>query len=347
MNSLVITSLISILLNASAGETSAQTSNDSVYREPSIRQSLATHSAAPSGMRSMGRLDRNLPMNLTLTLEPRNPEQLKNLLQNLYDPTSPEYRHFLTANEFTERFGPTGDDLGQVRAFALSHGLTVTNTSSSRLVVHVNGTVQAVERTFGVKMQVYRHPTEARTFYAPDVEPSVDTTIPVQGITGLSTLYLPRLASHQQLAVSKAQINEGSGQNGSFLASDLRNAYVPGVSLDGSGQTIGIFAMGGYNLSDIQGYFSSQGQTLNVPIVNVLLGGMSGICGTSCDDSEAALDIEMALSLAPNLSAVVFYEGSTPLDILDQMATDNIARQLSCSYVFAPDPSSYEPVFQK
>jgi xanthomonalisin len=70
-------------------------------------------------------------------------------------------------------------------------------------------------------------------------------------------------------------------------------------------------------LSDIQGYFSSQGQILNVPIVNVLLDGMNGSCGTSCDDSEAALHIEMALSLAPNLSAVVFYEGYTPLEILN------------------------------
>jgi hypothetical protein len=59
-------------------------------------------------------------------------------------------------------------------------------------------------------------------------------------------------------------------------------------------------------LSDIQGYFSSQGQILNVPIVNVLLDGMNGSCGTSCDDSEAALHIEIALSLASNLSAVVF-----------------------------------------
>jgi hypothetical protein len=141
----------------------------------------------------------------------------------------------------------------------------------------------------------------------------------------------------------------GSGVNGSFLSSDLRNAYVPGVTLDGSGQTIGIFSMESYKLSDVQSYFSSQGQSLNVPVVNVLLDGMSGNCGTSCDDSEAALDIEMALSLAPHLSAVVVYEGSTPLDILIQMAEDDNARQLSCSYVFSPETDlvSYEAVFQE
>lgn len=351
LNSLIITTLFVALLNTSPGETWAQPARVSVARETRIRQSLATHLAAPSEIRAIGKLPGNQPMDLTLTLKLRNPEQLKNLLQDLYDPASPEYRHFLSVEEFTERFGPTEDDLGQVQAFARAHGLTVKKSSANRLVMHVSGSVEAVERTFGVKMQVYRHPTEARTFYAPDIEPSVDTAIPLQGITGLSTQNLPRRASHIRPLVpaSNAAANVGSGLNGSFLASDLRNAYVPGVSLDGSGQTIGLFSMESYKLSDIQRYFSSQGQSLNVPIVNVLLDGTSGNCGASCDDSEAALDIEMALSLAPSLSAVVVYEGSTPLDILTQMAEDNSARQLSCSYVFPPetDLASYEAVFQQ
>ncbi len=348
-NSLGITLLFGILFNTCAGKTWAQPSNDSIYRQARNRHSLDTHLAVTKGMRSIGQLPDSQPMELTLTLKLRNQEQLKNLLQDLYNPASPEYRHFLSVEEFTDRFAPTEDDLRQVQSFSVSHGLTVERTSANRLVMNVSGPVESVERTFGVKMQVYRHPTEARTFYAPDVEPSLDTDIPVQGLIGLSTQYLPRRANNIRATatVPYAQTNEGSGLNGSFLASDLRNAYVPGVSLDGSGQTVGIFSMESYRLSDVQDYFSNQGQTLNVPIVNVLLDGMNGVCGTSCDDSEAALDIEMALSLAPNLSGVVFYEGWTPLDILNQMATDNSARQLSCSYVFAPNPASYEPVFQE
>ncbi len=351
LNSLVITTFFVALLNISPGETWAQAARNPIARETRTRQSLATHLAAPSGIRAIGKLPANQPMDLTLTLKLRNPEQLRNLLQDLYNPASPEYRHFLSVEEFTERFGPTEDDLGQVQAFARAHGLTVKKSSANRLVVHVSGSVEAVERTFGVKMQVYRHPTEARTFYAPDVEPSVDTAIPLQGIMGLSTQNLPRRASAVRplASASNAAANLGSGVNGSFLSSDLRNAYVPGVTLDGSGQTIGIFSMESYKLSDVQSYFSSQGQSLNVPVVNVLLDGMSGNCGTSCDDSEAALDIEMALSLAPHLSAVVVYEGSTPLDILIQMAEDDNARQLSCSYVFSPETDlvSYEAVFQE
>jgi subtilase family serine protease len=67
---------------------------------------------------------------------------------------------------------------------------------------------------------------------------------------------------------------------------------------------------------------------------------------------EVTGDIEMAISMAPGLSSVLVYEGPTPLyeaplatnyvqystttaqinDVLNRMATDNLASQLSCSY---------------
>jgi subtilase family serine protease len=196
---------------------------------------------------------------------------------------------------------------------------------------------------------VYQHPVEPRTFYSPDVEPSVDASVPIQSVSGLSNLYLTRPASTLPTLAAKAQpqISNGSGPDGNYFGSDLRAAYIPGVTLKGEGQAIGLFELGSYRMSDIQGYFSNMGQTLSVPIVNVLLDGMDGTCGAGCDDTEEALDIEMALALAPNLSAVIVYEGSAPVDILNQMATDNFAKLLSCSYVFIPDPTLYEPIFQE
>src|SRR5208282_554045 len=109
----------------------------------------------------------------------------------------------------------------------------------------------------------------------------------------------------------------------------------------------GLFEEIAYNISDVQGYFSSSGGSLSVPILNVLVDGFSGTCGTSCNDVEPAMDIELALALAPELSAVIVYEGETPTDILNQMAADNLSKQLSCSYVFMPDPSDDEPIFQE
>jgi subtilase family serine protease len=73
----------------------------------------------------------------------------------------------------------------------------------------------------------------------------------------------------------------------------------------------------------------------NITIQNVLLDGFSGIPTHNGGEIEVSLDIEMAISMATNLSKVVVYEAG-PYgnwhDILNRMATDNLAKQLSCSW---------------
>jgi hypothetical protein len=52
--------------------------------------------------------------------------------------------------------------------------------------------------------------------------------------------------------------------------------------------------------------------------------------------------------MAPGLAAVYVYEGSSDVSILNQMAVDNIAKQLSCSFGWLPaDPASDEPIFEE
>ena len=280
----------------------------------------------------------------------RNPEELQRLLQQLYNPASPNYRKFLTVQQFTEQFGPTPADYQKLTSFAESQGLTVTNTSPNRLVLDVRGPVSAIEQAFQLKMQVYRHPTENRTYYAPSVEPSVERGIPVQGISGLNNFDPPRpVGLKRSPEGERVHGNQtGSGPGGQFLGSDMRAAYYGGTALTGAGQSIGLFEFGPYNLSDVQNYFSLAGQPLNVPIVNVLLDGVSPVCGAGCDDGEEVIDIEQAISMAPGLSSIVVYEGSDDVDMFNQMATDNIAKQLSCSFGFLPaDPASDEPIFME
>ena len=57
-------------------------------------------------------------------------------------------------------------------------------------------------------------------------------------------------------------------------------------------------------------------------------------------NDEVSLDIEMAISMAPGLASVIVYEGSTTDDILNRMATDNLAKQLSASWTYGIDAGS-------
>ena len=75
----------------------------------------------------------------------------------------------------------------------------------------------------------------------------------------------------------------------------MRAAYAPGVTLDGTGQSVGVFELAPYDIRDIHNYFSRVGQTLVVPIVDVLLDGVDGRVPDGGDDGEEALDIEQII----------------------------------------------------
>ena len=128
-------------------------------------------------------------LNLAIGLPLHHEAELDSLLQRLCDPASPNYRRYLTPEQFTERFGPTEKDYQALMDFAKASGLTVTVTHPNRLVLDVAGAVPEIEKAFRVKLRVYPHPTESRTFYAPDVEPSVEFPLPLLRISGLDNYY--------------------------------------------------------------------------------------------------------------------------------------------------------------
>lgn len=66
-----------------------------------VRPAVASGQAVP-----VGSLPSTQRMSLAIMLPLRNQPELTNFLDRLYDPTSPDYRHFLTVAQFTEQFGP-------------------------------------------------------------------------------------------------------------------------------------------------------------------------------------------------------------------------------------------------
>jgi hypothetical protein len=323
------------------------------------RQALQIQLTAP-GARLVGRLPSAQKLNLAISLPIQNQEQLDSVLQELYDPASPNYRKFLSVEEFTNQYGPSAVDYQRVIGFAQSYGFAVTHTFSNRLVLDVQGTVGDIERAFQVRMNVYQHPTEKRTFFAPDVEPTVEAGIPILSVEGLSNFDLPHPMLKKAQPYGSVNSNQtGSGPGGQFLGSDIRAAYGGGTALNGSGQVVGLIELGPYRLADVFSYFSSLGQTLNVPIVNVLV-GVDGVCSSNepspgpCDDGEEAIDIQQAIAMAPNLSALIVYEAygasTDALSAYTQAATDNVAKQLSISFGWGGTPGSesgYEQIFKE
>jgi subtilase family serine protease len=87
-----------------------------------------------------------------------------------------------------------------------------------------------------------------------------------------------------------------------------------------------------------------------VSLTNVLVGGFSGVPSAGVNDVfEVSLDIEMAASMAPGLAQIMVYEtGSYGLGdvLLNQVATDNLAEAISCSWWFSYNPTTAQ-IFQE
>jgi subtilase family serine protease len=314
---------------------------------PHLPDAVASGRAA---MMSAVGLQQSLKLEIHLPL--RNQAELTRLLHDLYDPKSANFHKYMSVSGFTERFGATPGDYNAVVAWAKSNGLTVTATTPNRRLVAVAGSVAIVNRAFHVKINNYRHPNGSRTFYSPDREPTtVGLNVPLLQITGLNNYVLP----HPMLKHKAAANVAGSGPSGEYLPSDMRAAYYGNGPLTGAGQSIGIFSFDGYLASDVQLYYSTTGMSSTVPITNVLVGGFSGACtaagsttNSTCDDGEQVLDIVNAIGMAPGITQILFYEGSSDTEILNQMATDNVAKVLSSSWGWNPaDAASDDPIFQE
>ena len=139
---------------------------------------------AVSKLASFGALPVTNRLSLAIGLPLRDPAGLASFLNQVYDPASTNYHRYLTPAQFTDRFGPTEADYAAVRQFAETNGLQVTATHGNRLLLDVSGSVGDIQRAFHLNLLQYHHPTEARDFFAPDVEPSMDASLPELGAPG-------------------------------------------------------------------------------------------------------------------------------------------------------------------
>jgi hypothetical protein len=296
-----------------------------------------------------GRLAANTRLQLAIGLPLRNQPALNAFLRDLYDPAAANYHRFLSPEQFTAQFGPTPEAYQEVVDFASTNGLIVTHTHGNRVLLDVSGEASDIEKVFHVTLRTYRHPTENRTFFAPDTEPTVAPGLPILDVSGLSDYARPTPMLHRHSASGPGQPAAGSGPGNAFIGRDFRNAYVPGTTLDGSGQMVGLFELSGYNASDITAYETQAGLPA-VPLQNILLDNATGAVDTGND--EVCLDIELAIAMAPNLASVVVFEapGDTAIwnDILNAMASSNQIHQFSCSWGFTGGPSqTTDQIFQQ
>ncbi|MBV9694741.1 MAG: peptidase S53, partial [Alphaproteobacteria bacterium] len=310
-----------------------------------VPEAVAQHRAAFAGA-----VDPATPLRLQVVLPMRNLDRLHDLLGALYNPESPLYRHWLSVAGFAKQFGPAARDYAAAQGFFSAQGLKVTRTYANRYMFQVEGRAGDVARVLHVRLNTYTHPTQNRTFMAPDREPTLALNVPVLHVTGLSTYVLPYPKYHApEIGGRGRRGGTGSGPGGNFIGSDFRAAYYATgakATLDGAGQSVGLMELEGYIPSDIALYFSTVGETLSVPVNGVSVDGTPVDCG-HCNDAEQVLDVDYAISMAPGMAQVQVYVAGDPVAVEEAMASDNTSKQLSTSWGYDEVFAVEDPLYQE
>ncbi|MGA3211855.1 MAG: Ig-like domain repeat protein, partial [Terriglobales bacterium] len=304
--------------------------------------------------KSVGRLPANQVLRFDIVLPLRHEAELLNYIGQLNDRSSVNFHKFLTPEEITERFGPSQADWDELVAFAQASGFAIVSGSRETKDLRLMGTVGAIEKAFHVTLGVYQHPTEGRTFYSPDREPTVDLPFQLWHISGLDNYSIPQpmLKRRSETPGVHSNATTGSCPGASFCGSDIRAAYYGSGSLTGAGQYVGLLQYHGTELSDLQAYYTNAGQTNNVPITLISTDGTSTSCtDPGCDDTEQTVDMTQALGMAPGLAGLAEYIGSTDTAIISAMTvtTDGFPppRSIGCSWGWTPaDPNTLNPYWE-
>ncbi len=277
-------------------------------------------------------------LRFALILPGRNEAELDATIADIYNRQSPNYHRYLSVDEFAERFGPIQADYDTLKNYAAASGFEIVDTPRNRRLVYVRASVADVNRALHVTMAEFQHPSEPRTFYSPDREPTPDVALPGLTISGLDNFVLPRPGIHHGPEAVPA-VN-GSGPGGSYIGSDMRAIYYGGTQLTGAGQTVAIFSLDGIQTSDLTLYSKNTGMPLPVPVSLINVGGFNGAClpysgDKSCDDGEQVIDVVSLEGVAPGLSQINFYQDTNPQALLSAIASDTSSKVVSISWTWS------------
>ena len=308
----------------------------------------------------VGRMPATQPMRFDIVLALRDKAGLESFLRELYDPSSPEFRHYVTPQQFTERFGPRQQEWDALVGFAKANGFALLGGSRDGMDLQLKGSVAAIETAFHVTMGLYHDPVENRDFYAVDREPTVDLPFQLWHITGLDNYSIPRPALVHRPANVHPLATTGSCPDASFCGSDMRAAYYEGKSLTGKGQNLALFELAGTDLTDLKTYYEGAKQKQPYTPTLISTGGYGTTCVyPSCDDTEQTLDMTQQMGMAPGSKMLYIYvcgdaygtgQFSDTACLSAMVATKDapLSLQISASWLWSPsDPSSDDPYFMK
>ena len=286
----------------------------------------------------------NAHLSVEVLVHQQNAQALVAYAKSVEDPSSANFRRFLTPDQIAAEFGASQSDYKKVAQYFLNNGLSVAGWKQ-RLLLVVAGSQTNMQRAFGTTFGLYQK--NGQQFIAPMTQPHFLQQIAVDAVDGI----VRYRADHSYIIVAP---KAGSGLTVGYSPSTVRAAFdyigAYNAGYNGAGITLGIIGTGpldttgtGHGDVDLNALLTETNTTVAADVTEVEVSpspiatglSLSGCtpanncsfpysgdfqspppvttpyCGgslPSCnpEDGEAQLDTQQAATLAPG-SSVLFY----------------------------------------
>lgn len=274
---------------------------------------------------------------MTLLTVPTASQQkaINQLLAQQQDPHSTQYHHWLTPEQYADRFGLSASDVQKLTTWLQSQGFTVVRVARGRNFIVFSGTATQAEKAFQTEIHSFEVNGEKRfSNITPPSIPAALTGI-VTGIRGLSNFPLRSHALH-----AKPDFTEPvTGGNHYWIAPgdvttmyDLQKLYNAGIT--GTGYSLAVIGETDVYLADLN-YFRS---TFNLPQT---ISGCTFFTGTNVIQTCNTTNFQYVLVTGDvDPGAPDSYQPGDLVEAdIDLEYSNAVAQDAQIIYVNAPDPT--------
>ena len=253
----------------------------------------------------------DFPMDHMLLQLHRSPEQelaVGNYIDELEDPKSPNYHHWLTPQEVGERYGLASQDMALITKWLKSHGFAVNRIYANGLVIDFSGNAGQVHGAFHTEIHKFEVNGKIHVANASDPQIPLALAPAVTGVVSLNNFGPePKPRARPAFTFSGCGIITGNPNCLTMVPADLATIYdfkpLFAAGISGQGQTIVVIEESNvFSLTDWSTYRSKFGLTTAFPqgSVSQVHPGSCTNPGVNGADGEATLDAAWASAAAPS-----------------------------------------------
>jgi subtilase family serine protease len=262
------------------------------------------------------RTDGKLPMERIILVLKRRPgadTEMDALIAQQHDPSSPLFHHWLSPEEFEQRFGISDDDVAAVEGWLQSYGFSIDQVTPGRGSINFSGDADRVERAFQTEIDEFM--VDGKVYHGNSTNLSIPRALAeiVHGVFSLhdfpSHPAIGRsVAAHPKEGFANYMVNGSRG----IVPGDFATIYhvrpLYSSNIDGTGQTIAIVGESNINVNDVRIFRSNFGLSAKDPVVTIN-GSDPGV--VAVDEGEADLDVEWSGAVARNATINLVVTAST------------------------------------